>query len=242
MERRFATVVVEEPSQEAALEILKGVRPRYEEHHKVKISDEALEAAVHLSSRYITKRFLPDKAIDLMDEAAARLRNRQSRKKRQVAGFEQRIVRNRQETREQALLDEKFEEAAKLRNQALETKEKIAQIEEAKRKKDEKKEYAGIVSAEDVATVVSEWTGVPVTQLTKTESERLINLEKFCISALSVKMKLSRPCRKQSDVQEAVCLIRLAQSGHSCFLDRQASERPSLPRLWQKQCLVRKMP
>lgn len=77
---------------------MKGVRPRYEEHHKVKISDEALEAAVHLSSRYITKRFLPDKAIDLMDEAAARLRIVKAGK-RQAAGFEQRIVRNRQETR-----------------------------------------------------------------------------------------------------------------------------------------------
>ena len=178
LERRFATVVVEEPSQEAALEILKGVRPRYEEHHKVKISDEALEAAVHLSSRYITKRFLPDKAIDLMDEAAARLRIVKAGKNVKLLDLNKELSEIARK-QEQALLDEKFEEAAKLRNQALKAKEKIAKIEEAKRKKDEKKEYAGVVSAEDVATVVSEWTGVPVTQLTKTESERLINLEKI---------------------------------------------------------------
>ena len=145
---------------------------------KVKISDEALEAAVHLSSRYITKRFLPDKAIDLMDEAAARLRIVKAGKNVKLLDLNKELSEIAKK-QEQALLDEKFEEAAKLRNQALETKEKIAKIEEAKRKKDEKKEYAGIVSAEDVATVVSEWTGVPVTQLTKTESERLINLEKI---------------------------------------------------------------
>ena len=141
-----------------------------------------LEAAVHLSSRYITKRFLPDKAIDLMDEAAARLRIVKAGKNVKLLDLNKELSEIAKK-QEQALLDEKFEEAARLRNQALEAKEKIAKIEEAKRKKDEKKEYAGVVSAEDVATVVSEWTGVPVTQLTKTERRTFVSiLEKInCI-------------------------------------------------------------
>ena len=113
-----------------------------------------------------------------MDEAAARLRIVKAGKNVKLLDLNKELSEIAKK-QEQALLDEKFEEAARLRNQALEAKEKIAKIEEAKRKKDEKKEYAGVVSAEDVATVVSEWTGVPVTQLTKTESERLINLEKI---------------------------------------------------------------
>ena len=174
LERRFATVVVEEPSQEAALEILKGVRPRYEEHHKVKISDDALEAAVHLSSRYITKRFLPDKAIDLMDEAAARLRIVKAGKNVKLLDLNKELSEIAKK-QEQALLDEKFEEAARLRNQALEA-------------------------------VVSEWTGVPVTQLTKTESERLINLEKI----------LHRRVVGQDEAIKAVSkAIRRARSGLS---------------------------
>lgn len=178
LERRFATVVVEEPTQEAAFEILKGIRPRYEDHHKVRISDEALEAAVHLSSRYITKRFLPDKAIDLMDEAAARLRIIKAERNVRLLDLNRELAEVSKE-QEQALLDENFEKAAVLRGRAVEIRERIDRTGESKRRKEEKKEYTGTVTAEDVAAVVSEWTGVPVTQLTKTESERLINLEKI---------------------------------------------------------------
>ncbi|SEM75064.1 ATP-dependent Clp protease ATP-binding subunit ClpC [Ligilactobacillus sp. WC1T17] len=206
LERRFATVVVDEPTPEATVEILKGIRPRYEQHHKVNISDEALEAAVKLSSRYITKRFLPDKAIDLMDEAAARLRivKVENGNSREVELNNQ--LNDLSKRQEEALLDEKFEEAAKLRNQAISLRDELAKLQEVKHQKAVNRDYDATVSAEDVAEVVAEWTGVPVTQLTKTESERLVNLEKI----------LHRRVVGQEEAISAVAkAIRRARSGLS---------------------------
>lgn len=178
LERRFATIMVDEPDQAQTFEILQGVRPHYEEHHKVKISDEALDAAVKLSTRYITKRFLPDKAIDLMDEAAARLRIVNSEKNSQLSRSRAKL-KDLETEYEAEIVAENFDEAALLRKKVLKLREKIEKLNAQHAEKEAKKEYEATVTEEDVAAVVSEWTGVPVTQLTKTESQRLVGLEKI---------------------------------------------------------------
>ncbi|MDF9444523.1 ATP-dependent Clp protease ATP-binding subunit, partial [Limosilactobacillus mucosae] len=174
LERRFATVQVEEPTAEDALKILKGLRPKYEEHHHVKVDDEALEAAVKLSTRYLTSRFLPDKAIDLMDEAAAMVRIEAEEKTSPLAG-EQAKLRQLGEEKEQAIEQQNFDRAAQLRQAELTIKARLA--EEEKRRQEQADQYQLHVGAEDIAKVVAEWTGVPLTQLQKSESDRLINLE-----------------------------------------------------------------
>ncbi len=177
LERRFARVNVEEPTKKVTLEILTGLRPRYEKFHKVKLTDEALKAAVDYSSRYITNRFLPDKAIDLMDESAARVRIAHSEKKSKFSESKLKLDELSQ-AKDEALLREDFEEAAKLRNQELKLRQKLAEMKRREEEKAKKLEFNIKVTAQDVAGVVADWTGVPVTQMTKTESERLINLEK----------------------------------------------------------------
>lgn len=177
LERRFARVNVEEPTKKVTLEILTGLRPRYEKFHKVKLTDEALKAAVDYSSRYITNRFLPDKAIDLMDESAARVRIAHSEKKSKLSESKLKLDELSQ-AKDEALLREDFEEAAKLRNQELKLRQKLAEMKRREEEKAKKLEFNIKVTAQDVAGVVADWTGVPVTQMTKTESERLINLEK----------------------------------------------------------------
>ena len=178
LERRFATVMVDEPDQQATLEILKGVRSRYEKHHKVKIDDDALDAAVKLSSRYITKRFLPDKAIDLMDEAAARLRIMSAEKSSQLSKAKAKL-KEVSDSYDEEILHENFDDAAKLRKEVLKLKEKVEKLTAKQAEEETKGEFKAVVTQEDVAAVVSEWTGVPVTQLTKTESQRLVGLEKI---------------------------------------------------------------
>ena len=178
LERRFATVMVDEPDQQATLEILKGVRSRYEKHHKVKIDDDALDAAVKLSSRYITKRFLPDKAIDLMDEAAARLRIMSAEKSSQLSKAKAKL-KEVSDSYDEEILHENFDDAAKLRKEVLKLKEKVEKLTAKQAEEEAKGEFKAVVTQEDVAAVVSEWTGVPVTQLTKTESQRLVGLEKI---------------------------------------------------------------
>ena len=175
LERRFATVQVEEPTAEDALAILKGLRPKYEEHHHVKIDDEALEAAVKLSTRYLTSRFLPDKAIDLMDEAAAMVRIEAEEQSSPLAN-EQAQLRKLGEEKERAIEQQDFDRAAQLRQAELTIKARLAQEEEQRQKQAD--QYQLHVTGEDIAKVVAEWTGVPLTQLQKTESDRLINLER----------------------------------------------------------------
>ncbi|GAX03884.1 ATP-dependent Clp protease ATP-binding protein [Secundilactobacillus pentosiphilus] len=174
LERRFATVQVNEPTEKETIEILKGLRPRYEAHHKANITDEALEQAVKLSTRYITERYLPDKAIDLMDEAAAKVRVSQMDKPNNQTKQEVKLS-DLSDQREAAILDQRFEEAAKIREQEIALKEKLDKKAEKRADSDEK--YSLNVTGEDVAQVVSEWTGVPTTQLNRTEQERLVNLE-----------------------------------------------------------------
>ena len=174
LERRFQPVKVGEPTTEQAIEILKGLRDRYEAHHKVKITDEAIEAAVNLSSRYIADRYLPDKAIDLIDEGASKIRLKSLTSPDNVKELEAQIEDYEKE-KASAIDEQDFERAAKLRDEQNALKEKL---EEAKKNwQQSQKENCGSVDAEVIAKIVSDWTGIPVVQLTKEESERLLNME-----------------------------------------------------------------
>lgn len=173
LERRFQPVQVGEPSEEDALEILKGLRDRYEAFHKAKITDEALKAAVELSSRYISDRFLPDKAIDVMDEAASKVRMRVFTASPDVKKLEAELADVRKE-KEAAITAQNFEEAAKLRDREKALTEDIEAKQEARSKEDEEKL---VVTEEDIAEVVSDWSGVPVARIAEEESQRLLRLE-----------------------------------------------------------------
>lgn len=176
LERRFQPVMVEEPSAEESVEIIKGLRDRYEAHHKLKITDGAINAAVTMSSRYINDRYLPDKAIDLMDEAASRVRMKTLTAPDELKVIEKRIDALITE-KEAAIKAQDFEEAAKIRD-----KEKLQreELDSARKKWDEKRGgTVRCVTEEDIAEVVSSWTGVPVTSLTESESDRLLKMEEI---------------------------------------------------------------
>ncbi len=176
LERRFQPVTVGEPTEEETVEILKGLRDKYEAHHKVKITDDAINSAVKLSSRYINDRFLPDKAIDLIDEAASVVRLNAYTLPQNLKDMEEEIKRLNAE-KQDAVNNQKFEEAAKIRDKANELK-KLLDDERSKWRNSSNHDVKA-VSSEEIAQVVSQWTGVPVNQLTKEESERLLNMEKI---------------------------------------------------------------
>ncbi|MFE2101718.1 AAA family ATPase, partial [Streptomyces sp. NPDC059468] len=169
LERRFAPILVGEPGVDDTVEILRGLRDRYEAHHQVRITDEAVVAAAELSDRYITSRFLPDKAIDLMDQAAARVRLRARTPLADTRDVEDRIAALNRE-KDQAVADEEYERAKDLRDRIKETEAELAAAGKAE-------EQVPKVTAEDVAQVVSRTTGIPVSQLTEEERERLMKLE-----------------------------------------------------------------
>ncbi len=173
LERRFQPVQVGEPNEENALEILRGLRDRYEAFHKAKITDEALKAAVTLSSRYITDRFLPDKAIDVVDEAASKVRMKVFSAAPDVKALEDRLNTVKKE-KEAAVTSQDFEKAAKLRDeeQAL-----VKEIDDKKTVAKEESDQKLIVTEEDIAAVVAQWTGIPVTKIAEEESETLLHLE-----------------------------------------------------------------
>ncbi len=174
LERRFQPVTVGEPSEEEAVLILKGLKDKYEAHHKIKITEEAILAAVKLSSRYIGDRFLPDKAIDLIDEASSKVRLRAYTPPNELKEREEKIKDIRGE-KENAVSRQDFESAAKLRD---EEKRLMAELEKAK--DDWRKNIStvgGEVAAEEIASIVADWTGIPVTQLTEEESARLLRME-----------------------------------------------------------------
>ena len=174
LERRFQPVMVGEPSEEETVQILKGLRDRYEAHHKVKITDEAIEEAVSLSSRYIADRFLPDKAIDLIDEAASRVRLRAYTVPDDLKGLEVKIKKLDAE-KAAAVNEQDFERAAKLRDEEKSLKK---ELEDGKKKwQDENEKVTGEVTKEDIAYIVSNWSGIPVVQLTQEESDRLLKME-----------------------------------------------------------------
>ena len=176
LERRFQPVTVGEPTTEEALAILKGLRDRYEAHHKVKITDEALEAAVTLADRYISDRFLPDKAIDLMDEAASRVRLNSYIAPPDVKAQEERLKALDTEKKE-AISHQDFETAAKLRDEERALKEEVTQ---ARAQWEQRKSASQeVVSDEDIAQIVASWTGVPVKKMTEDESQRLLHMEEL---------------------------------------------------------------
>ncbi|MBO8141270.1 MAG: ATP-dependent Clp protease ATP-binding subunit [Firmicutes bacterium] len=174
LERRFQPVMVDEPSVEETIQILEGLRDRYEAHHRVKITDEALEAAARLSDRYVTDRFLPDKAIDLIDEAASKVRLQALVTPPELKELEEKIEETRVE-KEAAIKNEEFEKAARLRDQEQRMREDLER--QRLEWKNSRGRTEGAVSAEDIAQIVSSWTGIPVTKLAQEETERLLHLE-----------------------------------------------------------------
>ena len=174
LERRFQPITVGEPTEEQALVILRALRPRYESHHRLKISDEALAAAVTLSRRYITGRFLPDKAVDLMDEAASRVRMGTRPDSPELRAMEAKAAEAERD-RAAAVAEQNYERAAMLRDVEHSCREQAEQEREALRRAQREKQRT--VGEEDVAAVVSAWSGVPVTRLTEDEGERLLRLE-----------------------------------------------------------------
>ncbi len=174
LERRFQPVMVGEPTEEEAIEILRGLKDKYEAHHKIKITDESIEAAVKLSSRYIGDRFLPDKAIDLVDEASSKVRLRAYTTPEDLKEIEDKIKSVRGE-KENAVSQQDFERAATLRDE----EKKLTTLLDDKKNEWHKSmsEMKGEVTAEEIAEIVADWTGIPVTQLTEEESQRLLRME-----------------------------------------------------------------
>jgi len=176
LERRFQPVTIGEPSKEETVQILLGLRDRYEAHHKVRITNEAIQAAVNLSDRYISDRFLPDKAVDLMDEAASRVRIRSFVAPPDVKALEEKLA-NIVKEKEEAVKNQQFERAAQLRDEEPKIK---AEIEKLRSEWEASKTSAtAVVTEEDIAQVVSAWTNIPVEQMTEDESERLLKLEEI---------------------------------------------------------------
>ena len=176
LERRFQPITIEEPSIEDAIKILEGLRDKYEAHHRVKISDEALKAAVELSHRYIADRYLPDKAIDLIDEAASKIRLKAVTIPPDLKDLEEDLERLAKE-KEEAISLQDFERAAKIRDKEIATKKSLE--ERQKNWKSRKTGEQGIVDAEEISEIVSDWTGIPVTKIQEKESQRLLDMEKI---------------------------------------------------------------
>ncbi len=175
LERRFQPVLVEEPAKEDTLDILRGVKERYEEHHKVEISDEALKAAVNMASRYIADRFLPDKAIDVVDEAASRVRIRTGGTPIGIKEA-QRALETVRKDKEEAISGQQYEFGAELRERERGLVEKLEKME--KEWQEDRSQDKAVVTEEDVSQVVSMWTGIPVSRLAEDETERLLHMEK----------------------------------------------------------------
>ena len=174
LERRFQSVIVEEPSIEDTIQILKGLKDKYEAHHKVKITDEAIKEATILSERYITDRFLPDKAIDLIDEACSKAKIKSLTKPDSFKNLEKELEKKSKE-KEEAIISQNFEKAAKIRDEEKELKDKIEKQNEKWKNKESSKAIS--IGKEDICLVVSNWTKIPVTKLTETETEKLKNLD-----------------------------------------------------------------
>ncbi|MBO4949073.1 MAG: ATP-dependent Clp protease ATP-binding subunit [Peptococcaceae bacterium] len=201
LERRFQPITVNEPSEEDAIAILKGIRDKYEAHHSVEISDEAIEAAVKLSGRYISDRFLPDKAIDLIDEAASRVRLQTYTAPPDIKALEEELERLSKE-KEAAVISQEYEKAAMYRDQEKETQAELNRLTEEWKNGATAK--AKVVTGEDIAQIVSKWTGVPVTKLQAEDTERLLHMEEI----------LHQRVVGQDEAVKAVSrAVRRAQSG-----------------------------
>ena len=176
LERRFSQVIVEEPSEENTIKIIDGIRYKYEAHHNVKITDEEIKAAVELSIRYVNDRFLPDKAIDLMDEAASRVKMQTYTKPDSIKEIEDEIEKVSKE-KEEAIATQNFETAAKLRDEEKSKKEELK--DKQKKWKDANSKKVMTLTKEDIAGVIATWTGIPVSKITETENEKLKKLEEI---------------------------------------------------------------
>ncbi len=174
LERRFQSILIEENNTEQAIDILKGLRDPYEAHHKVKISDEAIESAVLLSHRYISDRFLPDKAIDLIDEAASKVRLSSNTRPEEFKELNKKIEEAEKE-KEAAVKNQEFEKAARMRDKEKELKKEMEELKDSWEQK--KGMTESVVTTEDIAEIVSSWTGIPVTKLEEEETSRLLRLE-----------------------------------------------------------------
>ena len=174
LERRFQPVIIDEPTEEESIEILKGLKGKYEDHHKLRISDEAIVAAVKLSSKYITDRFLPDKAIDVIDEASSKVRLKVSNLSPEGKELEKEL-RGIIKEKEDAIRNQEFEKASQLRDDEADMKDRIREM--AQKYREEHEANKPTVTAENVAEVIATMTGIPVTKLTEGESERLLKLE-----------------------------------------------------------------
>lgn len=201
LERRFQPVIINPPSVDETIEILRGLRPKYEEHHRLIISDESIVQAAKLSDRYISDRFLPDKAVDLVDEASSRVRLRASSLPPEGKEVERELRKVRRD-KEMAIRNQEFEKAAALREQETKLSEKIKEIQNAWKSKQETEKP--VVTGEEVAYVVSAWTGIPLLKLTEAESEKLLHMADV----------LHQRVIGQNDAVEAVCkAIRRARVG-----------------------------
>lgn len=174
LERRFQSVIIDEPTEDESIEIIKGLKPKYEDHHKLIISDDAIVASVKLSNKYITDRFLPDKAIDVIDEASSKVRLKVSNLSPEGKELEKEL-RNIIKEKEDAIRNQEFEKASQLRDDEAEMKDRIREM--AQKYREEHEANKPTVTAENVAEVIATMTGVPVTKLTEGESERLLKLE-----------------------------------------------------------------
>ncbi|WP_100012619.1 ATP-dependent protease ATP-binding subunit ClpC [Lentibacillus sediminis] len=201
LERRFQPIQVDEPTLEETVQILNGLRDRYEAHHRVTITDEAVEAAANLSHRYITDRFLPDKAIDLIDEAGSKVRLQSYTVPPNLKELEQRLEEVRKE-KDESVQSQEFEKAASLRDNEQRLREELEETKKDWKEKQGKTDSK--VTVEDIASVVSIWTGVPVSRLTKDESERLLNMEETLHS---------RVIGQEEAVDAVAKAIRRARSG-----------------------------
>ena len=197
LERRFQTIVVDPPGRDESLEILKGLRDKYEAHHRVRFTDEALEGCVDLSNRYINGRFLPDKAIDVMDEAGARVRLQSMVSPPNVKELDEEIKKLEKE-KDEAISLQEFERAAQMRDRAMQLKKTKENI--LKEWREQNKEFDGVVDAEVIAQTVSMMTGIPLTRIEKNEAERLLHLEeelhKIIVSQKEAVGSVSRAIRR----------------------------------------------
>ena len=200
LERRFQPILVDQPTVEQTIEILKGLRDTYEAYHNVKITDEAIKAAATLSDRYIQDRSLPDKAIDLIDEASSRAKVKSNYDSAEIKALKEKLIKLEAE-KEDAVNQENFERAGKLRDKVNETKEEIARL---KSIPNAEKSDGAIITEHEVAEVISKWTNIPLTKLTEGEAEKLLNLEKM----------ITERVKGQDEAVEKVCkAIRRSRIG-----------------------------
>ena len=226
LERRFQPVLVGEPSVDDTIDILRGLKDRYEAHHRVKITEEAIVAAAELSDRYVTDRFLPDKAIDLMDQASARVRLRSKTKPRDTKELEE-VARLGRE-KDQAVSAEDFGRAQELKGRVEGLRSELDGSRDGARRP------VAEVTAEDIAEVVSRATGIPVSQLTQEERERLMRLEEQLHERVGGRTRPSRPLPRLSAGQGPDSRTPTARSAPSCSWVPRASARPSSPARWPR--------